>query len=104
MNSTEPTLHAKQLADRWLGAMSIEAYAAARRKEVAATVADDIVQEMAIYALGQLDELMAKYPNPAVFANVRFAHGHSTWRRTQSVQRCEGARRTRRVVSLDTPV
>lgn len=54
--------------------------------------ADDIAAKVAAGVLDRADDIMARYPNPALYARVRVRHASISFDRGQRVQRGEGAR------------
>jgi len=63
-------------------------------------VSEDVVGFGAVRLLTKLDEIMARYPDPARYARASFANLVHDWARREAAQRGEGARFGRSVASL----
>ena len=63
--------------------------------------ADDVAQDVVLKVLLNPKKVMAEYPDPETFARAATKHTGYDWRRSESIQRGEGARGGRQVMSLD---
>lgn len=87
--------------ETWVTTLAETAMATARRRGIDSHDAADVAQEIVLGALRRGPVLMQQYPDAQVYAAVRLRHAHVTWLRSEGVQRAEGARRDRRVQSID---
>jgi DNA-directed RNA polymerase specialized sigma24 family protein len=85
----------------WVTIVADVAVASARRRGIPVHDAADVAHDVVLGALRCGPALMCSYPDPAVYATVRVGHAHVSWLRREGVQRAEGARRGRRVDSID---
>ena len=65
---------------------------------------DDIVSYATVELMTRLPQVIARHPDPFVYAGMRFRDVSRDYGRRQAAQRGEGARRTRTVASLNTTV
>ena len=65
---------------------------------------DDIVSYATLELLTRLPQVIARHPDPLVYAGMRFRDVSRDFGRRQAAQRGEGARHTRTVASLDATV
>jgi DNA-directed RNA polymerase specialized sigma24 family protein len=63
--------------------------------------ADDVAQDVVLEFLLNPEKIMAKHPLPEMFARAATKNTGYDWRRSESIQRGEGARRGRQVISWD---
>ena len=63
--------------------------------------ADDVAMEVVLEFLLNPEKIMAKHPLPEMFARAATKNTGFDWRRSESIQRGEGARRGRQVISWD---
>jgi RNA polymerase sigma factor (sigma-70 family) len=87
----------------WINGVRTSAFRIGRARGLSKAEADDVAQQIAVGAWCRVDVLMTKYADPATYAGARFSNGLVDWPRRQSTQKGEGARRTRRALSLDAP-
>ena len=65
--------------------------------------ADDIVSNVLLKLWGRIDEFMASYPDPVVFARAVCRNEGVDFLRRENSQRGAGARHQRRIISGDAP-
>lgn len=86
--------------DRYVGEVMAEAHRILARTR-SPFDADDIVGEVMAKLASRIDRTMDRYPNPVVYARAVCANQLIDFVRAQHVQRGEGARNRRKVISGD---